>query len=254
MDDTMQSHADDVGAEANERELQHLNVNADQALATLNAFREDGEPEYGSIAEYDAAHQADMDAVSGVSPVSKGAWLDLAPVTAGMDEPTEEALAGALFAQVGWLVDDLAIPDTVALLIDTDREGLAKTVHKLDHILQLVGTIRDEAAQALAGLMEGKLELIADLAVERNRFDKTEWDKDSAWRQVRAAMIDRWAIGIGGAAASERIKLVDRVMTDIAGVYTNRTPTVAGLKHLDINPYELRSTTPATRWTVKVTG
>lgn len=238
MDDIVQSHADDVGAEINEREHRH-----DTMFARLAATAHDAPEDVYEVG--DATHDIN-DAT---------AWLDLAPVTAGMDEPTEEALAGALFAQVGWLVDDLAVPDTVALLIDTDREGLAKTVHKLDHILQLVGTIRDEAAQALAGLMEGKLELIADLAVERNRFDKTEWDKDGAWRALRAAILDRWARKAGHDALDpERAEVVERVMTDIAGVYTNRTPTVAGLKHLNINPYELRSTTPATRWTVKVTG
>jgi hypothetical protein len=161
-------------------------------------------------------------------------------------EPTEQALVGALLAQLGWTTDDLSTPDNVAVLVDDDREGLAKTVAQLDHVILLLATVRDEAAQTLAGLMEKDLELIAGMGVERSRTTRTEWDRDGAWRAVRFAIVERWA-PLPGAPA-----LVDRVLADVATAYST-TPKVTGLKALGIDANEYRATTRSERYTIKVT-
>lgn len=224
-------HEDDRGAEMNERELRSLDSDGfDTVGAAIHAW------EAGLMHE---------DRRPPASTREVGNEL--------IDEPDDNALVGALLAQAGYAIEDLAQPSNVTILVDSPREQLAQDIHRIDHLLLLLGAIRDEAAQCLANLMEAKLESIGGHAVERTRSDKVEWDKDGAWMQVRGALIDRWALGGGDDVyAPERIQLIDRTLADIATVYTTRTPTVSGLKALQINPYELRATTPATRWQVKV--
>lgn len=170
------------------------------------------------------------------------------------DGPTAEALAGALFAQLGYIVADIGEAENMAVVVDGDRETLALDLHKLDNALQQLGVIRDEIAQALAALMESELEAIAGFAVKRTKSDKVEWDRETAWRQVRAAIIDRWGIGGDDEFGRQVIQVIDRTLADVHTVYTTLNPTVKGLQALAVNPYDLRATTPATRWTVKVTA
>jgi hypothetical protein len=164
-------------------------------------------------------------------------------------EPDDEALVGALFAQIGWLVHDLASPVNAAVLLDTDRDGLATTIHALDGMLLMLGTIRDEAAKALASLMEANTEAIAGFAVTRTRSDKVEWNKDRAWTAARHAIVDRLAIN-GGALDVVKAELIERTMKDVATGFSV-TPKVTGLDALGVNAHEFRSTTPG-RYNVKV--
>lgn len=170
-----------------------------------------------------------------------------------LDEPDAQALAGALFAQLGYVVADIGDAETMAVIVDGDLDTLALDLHKLDNALQQLGTIRDEIAQALAAQMDKDLEAIAGFAVQRTKNDKVEWDRAAALRHVRSAILDRWARSDGEIEPALG-ELVDRVLTDIQAVYTTLNPTVKGLQALAVNPYELRSTTPATRWTVTVTA
>lgn len=164
-------------------------------------------------------------------------------------EPDRQALVGAIVAQCGWNIDDLAEPANVTTLIDDTREGLATNIAKLDRMLLLLGTIRDEVAQTLANLMEDDHEAIAGLSVERSRGLKTEWDRDGTWRAVRFAIVERWATG---AVASGTPEMVDRVLADVKTAHNALSPSVNGLKALQINPDEFRSTTRSPRWQVKV--
>lgn len=165
-------------------------------------------------------------------------------------EPDRQALVGAIVAQCGWNIDDLAEPANVTTLIDDTREGLATTISKLDRMLLLLGTIRDEVAQTIAGLMEKDVEAIAGLAVERSRYLKTDWDKDGAWRATRFAIVERWA---SGAVATGTPAMVDRVLADISAAYS-MTPKVTGLRAIGVEADEYRATSRSPRWTVKVTG
>lgn len=184
-------------------------------------------------------------------------WLPIPPMPQYVKDaldpdyvPDEQALVGSILAQLGWAVDDLTTPDHVAILVDADREGLARTVAALDRDILLLATTRDEVAQALARLMEKDLELIAGMGVERSRALKTEWDRDGATRAVRFAIVERWA---SNGFTNERDRaLVDRVLADVATAYST-TPKVNGLKALQIDPNEWRSTTRAERYTVRVT-
>lgn len=170
-----------------------------------------------------------------------------------IDEPDDQGLVGALVAQCGYLIGDLATVDNTALLVDQSREDLATTIRDLDKMLQLIGTVRDDVAQALALLMEKDLEIISGMGVERSRALRTEWNKDGATRAVRFAIIERWVpSGTAEDLRKSRCQLVDRVLADVATAYST-TPKVNGLKALQIDPNEFRATTRAERYTVKVT-
>lgn len=166
-----------------------------------------------------------------------------------LDEPDDLALVGAIVARCGWEIDDLATPAHVATLVDQDREGLARTVRDIDKMLLLLGTIRDEAAQALAGMMVDDHEAIAGLSVSRSRSIKTEWDRDGTWRAVRGAIVASRAMRDGEVDPHDA-ELVERVMHDVKTAHNALTPSVTGLKALDIEPNEYRSTTRSDRYTL----
>ena len=168
------------------------------------------------------------------------------------EDVPDDAIVGSLFAECGYLIDDLAEPEHVTVLLDCGREGLVETLASLDHMLLLLGTIRDEAAQLLAGLMEGDVESINGRAVTRSRSgDKTEWDRDGAFRAVRFAIIDDLGLSADGSLKQIEARLIERALEKMraAGSWT---PLVAGLKALNVNPNEWRAVTRGTRWNVKV--
>lgn len=163
-------------------------------------------------------------------------------------EPDRQALVGAIVAQCGWNIDDLAEPANVTTLIDDTREGLATNIAKLDRMLLLLGTIRDEVARTLAGLMEDDQEAIAGMMVIRSRSDRVEWDKDGCWRAAKCSIVDRWATG---AIAAGTPQMVERVLDDINTAFAV-TPRVGGLKAIGVNPHEYRAVTRGTHYSVKV--
>lgn len=250
----------DIGDDINEREL------SDHDKATYYAVtgrfdRDDFEPNGGTSMRHllnEPTYDARGAAASRFTPFDE---YGVDPTTTEAtnppmdDGPTPQALAGALFAQLGYVVSDLGEAETMAVIVDGDRETLAVDLAKLDTALQQLGVIRDEIAQALAAQMENELEAIAGYAVKRTKSDKVEWDRDAAWTSVRAAIIDQLVPRVGATEAEigERIEVIDRTLHGVKVVYTTLNPTVKGLLALAVNPYELRSTTPATRWTVRVT-
>jgi len=238
----MTDHDDDIGAEINEREL------GAQGIALARRFSPP--PNAEEQAALDAAAEWVCSTCGGTRTIQPDPASPPEPCPRCVnedEEPDDQALVGALLAQAGYVVEDLCQVDKVAILCDTDRDTLAQSLHFLDRILENLITARDDVAQSLANLMEDELELIGGHTVKRTRSVKTEWDKDGAWRAARANIIDRWA-----SLQTEKIELVDRVMTDI-DVGFSMTPRVTGLKAIGVNGYEYRATTPATRWSVKVT-
>lgn len=176
-------------------------------------------------------------------------WHDLAIAPVVL---TDEMLVGALVAEAKCVIDDMARPDHVKVLIDTTREELATTLLDLDKMLQLLGTIRDEVAQSLGNMMESEAESIAGLSVTRTRSgDKTEWDRSGARTAVRLALIDRWARD-GDTVDRVKVDVIERVSIDMALVYPSANPTVGGLQAVGVNPYDYRAVTTGTRWAVKV--
>lgn len=167
-------------------------------------------------------------------------------------ELTDEMMVGALMAEAKAAIDDLAEPAHTAVLVNDGRVGLAISVRDLDKMLLLLGTIRDEVAQTLGGLMESDAESIAGLAVTRQPSgDKTEWDRKGARTAVRLAMIDRWARD-GDDVDKVKVDVIERVSVDMALVYPSANPTVGGLQAVGVNPYDYRAVTKGTRWAVKV--
>lgn len=184
-----------------------------------------------------------------INEMEVAAWHDVAPVPVVL---TDEMMVGALIAEAKCVIDDLSQPEHVKVLVDTTREELATSLHDLDRMLQLLGVIRDEVAQTLAGLMEADAESIAGLAVTRQPSgDKTEWDRSAARVAVRMALIDRWARA-GDEVDPIKVDVIERVSVDMALVYPSANPTVNGLQALGVNPYDYRAVTKGTRWAVKV--
>jgi len=215
----------DIGSEINEQELRHPTfVNLDDVLVA----------------------EVDDDTGTIVVDMRHPTFVNF-----DLDEPDDLALVGAIVARCGWEIDDLATPAHVATLVDQDREGLARTVRDIDKMLLLLGTIRDEAAQALAAMMVDDHEAIAGLSVSRSRSIKTEWDRDGTWRAVRGTIVDRWARD-GEAVDTGKAELIDRALADVKTAHNALTPSVTGLKALAIDANEYRSTTRSDRFSVTV--
>ena len=165
-----------------------------------------------------------------------------------LDEPADSEMIGMLVAEIGYLADDLAQPAKVKVMIDEDREYQVDTLVLLDKALLLLNTIRDEVAQALAGMMEEDVAAINGHAVTRSRSgDKVEWDKDGAWRAVKFAIIDE----LVSSRDHEHALLVERTMAKVktAGGFS---PLVNGLKALGVDAWEYRAVSRGTRFNVKV--